>query len=184
MAYKFTKVPYANNYLQCSYKLYFSINIKLALSSFFNIFLLLFNALGPLLHKLLYALGKERFQLSSKPLMHRSLHFLVQSESRAPYCLFEWTKQVIVRRGKIGTIRRMSHYIKLEFPEGFCSVSSSMWTGIVVQQQHISTVYNTQNYWVFRLCPWSSILETRKHVLETESVSILGGGRHVLSWVP
>jgi hypothetical protein len=24
-------------------------------------------------------------------------------------------------------------------------------------------VYNTQNYWVFGLCPLSSILETRKH---------------------
>jgi hypothetical protein len=33
-------------------------------------------------------------------------------------------------------------------------------------------VYNTQNYWVFGLCPSSGILETRKHdVSETGSVS-------------
>jgi hypothetical protein len=32
--------------------------------------------------------------------------------------------------------------------------------------------HDTQNYWVFGLCP-SGILETRKHVLETGSVSIL-----------
>jgi hypothetical protein len=48
-------------------------------------------------------------------------------------------------------------------------------------------VYNTQNYWVFELCPSSGILETIKHnVLETGSVSVLrlGGGTHLLSWVP
>jgi hypothetical protein len=34
-------------------------------------------------------------------------------------------------------------------------------------------VYNTQNYWVFRLSPSSGILKTRKHnVSETESVSV------------
>jgi hypothetical protein len=33
-------------------------------------------------------------------------------------------------------------------------------------------VYNTQNYWVFGLCPSSGILETRKHnVSETGYVS-------------
>jgi hypothetical protein len=40
-------------------------------------------------------------------------------------------------------------------------------------------VYNTQNYWVFGLCPSSGILEARKHkVSETGSVFILkwGGG--------
>jgi hypothetical protein len=31
--------------------------------------------------------------------------------------------------------------------------------------------YNTQNYWVFGLCPWFGILETRKHnVSETGSI--------------
>jgi hypothetical protein len=42
-------------------------------------------------------------------------------------------------------------------------------------------VYNTQNYWVLRLCPSSGILETRKHnVAETGRVSILRwGGRHI-----
>jgi hypothetical protein len=35
-------------------------------------------------------------------------------------------------------------------------------------------VYNTHNYWVFRLYPLSGILETRKHnSSETEYVSIL-----------
>jgi hypothetical protein len=35
-------------------------------------------------------------------------------------------------------------------------------------------VYNTQSYWIFRLCPSSGILETREHnVSETGSVSIL-----------
>jgi hypothetical protein len=40
-------------------------------------------------------------------------------------------------------------------------------------------VYNTQNYWVFGLCPSSGILETRKHnVSETGSVSVpRWGGR-------
>ena len=50
--------------------------------------------------------------------------------------LFEWTKQVVVRQGKIRTIQRMSHYFKLEFPECFSSVSSSMWMGIVMQQNN------------------------------------------------
>jgi hypothetical protein len=34
-------------------------------------------------------------------------------------------------------------------------------------------VYNTQNYWVFVLCPSSDILETRKHVSGTGSVPVL-----------
>jgi hypothetical protein len=35
-------------------------------------------------------------------------------------------------------------------------------------------VYNTQNYWVFGLCPSSDILETTKHnVSETGSISVL-----------
>jgi hypothetical protein len=35
-------------------------------------------------------------------------------------------------------------------------------------------VYNTQNYWVFGLCPSSGILSTRKHkVSGTTSVSVL-----------
>jgi hypothetical protein len=38
-------------------------------------------------------------------------------------------------------------------------------------------VYNTQNHWVFGLCPLSGILESRKHnISETGSVSVLGGG--------
>jgi hypothetical protein len=44
-------------------------------------------------------------------------------------------------------------------------------------------VYNTQNYWVFGLCPSSGILENRKHnILETGSVYILrwGGGTPTL----
>jgi hypothetical protein len=38
-------------------------------------------------------------------------------------------------------------------------------------------MYNTQNYWVFGLCPSSGILETRKHsISETGSVSVLRWG--------
>jgi hypothetical protein len=46
----------------------------------------------------------------------------------------------------------------------------------------LNMVYNTQNYWVFGLCPSSSILKTRKHnVSETPSASILRwGGRHLV----
>jgi hypothetical protein len=39
-------------------------------------------------------------------------------------------------------------------------------------------IHPTQNYWVFGLCPSSSILETRKYsILETGSVSILRWGK-------
>jgi hypothetical protein len=38
-------------------------------------------------------------------------------------------------------------------------------------------VYNSQNYWVFGLCPSFGILETRKHNdSETGSVSVLRWG--------
>jgi hypothetical protein len=38
-------------------------------------------------------------------------------------------------------------------------------------------VYNTQNYWVFRLFPSSGVLDNRKHdVSEIGSVSVLGYG--------
>jgi hypothetical protein len=37
----------------------------------------------------------------------------------------------------------------------------------------LTMVYDTQNYWVFGLCPSSIILETKKHnVSETGSVSV------------
>jgi hypothetical protein len=43
-------------------------------------------------------------------------------------------------------------------------------------------VYNTQNYWVFGLCPVSHILKTREHnISETGSVSILMWGGHTYS---
>jgi hypothetical protein len=39
-------------------------------------------------------------------------------------------------------------------------------------------VYNTQNYWVFGLCPSSGILKIRKHkVSENESDSFPGEGK-------
>jgi hypothetical protein len=45
-------------------------------------------------------------------------------------------------------------------------------------------VYNTQNYWVFGLCPSTDILETRKHnVSETGSVSVLRRGEGEITQV-
>jgi hypothetical protein len=39
-------------------------------------------------------------------------------------------------------------------------------------------VFNTQNYWLFGLCPSSGILETRKHnVSESGSVPSAGEGK-------
>jgi hypothetical protein len=38
----------------------------------------------------------------------------------------------------------------------------------------LTMMNNTQNYWVFGLCPTSGILKTRKHnVSETETISVL-----------
>jgi hypothetical protein len=68
---------------------YFNTIRKLTLTSFFNTVPLLFNALGPLLHKLPYALRKECFELNSEPRMYRFLHISVRGE-----CFFEETKQV------------------------------------------------------------------------------------------
>jgi hypothetical protein len=47
-------------------------------------------------------------------------------------------------------------------------------------------VYKTQNYLVFGFSPSSGILENRKQVSETGSVSIFrwGKGRHLFSWLP
>ena len=48
-----------------------------------------------------------------------------------------WVDQTSgVRRDKIRTIRRMSHYFKLEFPLCFSAEGSRMWTGIVVQRHN------------------------------------------------
>jgi hypothetical protein len=59
----------------------------------------------------------------------------------------------------------------------------------LVESWHFATFQkwsNSQNYWVFGLCPSSSILKAREHnISETGSVSVLRwGGRHLLSWVP
>jgi hypothetical protein len=46
-------------------------------------------------------------------------------------------------------------------------------------------VHSIQNYWVSELCLSSRILNTRKYILETGSVSVLTwNGRHLLCWVP
>jgi hypothetical protein len=38
----------------------------------------------------------------------------------------------------------------------------------------LTMVYNTQNYWVFGLCPLSAVLKTREHnISETGSISLL-----------
>ena len=68
-------------YQQYWYKLYFNKNRKLIITSFFNIVPLVFNALLPSLHKLLYVLRKKRFCLSSEPRMRRFLQFLVRGLS-------------------------------------------------------------------------------------------------------
>jgi hypothetical protein len=53
-----------------------------------------------------------------------------------------------------------------------CIVFSSWWVWNLAEAMTI-----IQNYWGFRLCPLSGILETRKHnVLETGSVSVLRWG--------
>jgi hypothetical protein len=41
---------------------------------------------------------------------------------------------------------------------------------LTLREEHSLRV---QNYWIFVLCPSSCILETRKHVSETGSVSVL-----------
>lgn len=76
--------------------------------------------------------------------------------------LFEWTKQVVVRRGKIQTILRMSHYFKLEFPEPFSSVGSSMWTSSVMQQQN--------TFWVLGVCFELQNGPVSKHLIVTHTV--------------
>jgi hypothetical protein len=46
-------------------------------------------------------------------------------------------------------------------------------------------LYNTQNYWVFRLCALSGIKKTREHnILETEFVSVLRWWRLAISKGP
>jgi hypothetical protein len=48
-----------------------------------------------------------------------------------------------------------------------------------------NTQQDTQNYWVFGLCPSSGILKTRKHgVSEIGSVTVLRCGEETLFWVP
>ena len=69
---------WVNNYPHYRHKLYFNKNRKLITTLFFNIVPLLFSALLPSVHKLLYALKKKnRFWLSSEPRMHRFLQFFV-----------------------------------------------------------------------------------------------------------
>jgi hypothetical protein len=108
--------------------LYFNTNRKLTLTRFFNIAPLIFNAFGPSLHELPYALRKECSRLSSEPRVTASFISWSRVHRR--------TQQMIIRKGEIGTIRGMSHYNKLEFPQGFSSVGSSMWTGIAMQQHN------------------------------------------------
>jgi hypothetical protein len=45
-------------------------------------------------------------------------------------------------------------------------------------------VYNTQNYWVSGLCPSSGILNARKHISETGSVSVLRSEPPIVLYFP
>ena len=83
---------------------------------------------------------------------------------RPPQCLLNWTKQVIVWKGEIGTTQRVSQCLKLEFLKGFKCVGSSMWTGIVMQQHNtfwqLSSAFSSN----FRLLP------VNKHLTVTSTV--------------
>jgi hypothetical protein len=64
-----------------------------------------------------------------------------------------------------------------------CSQNFDMTVWFVAEKFKQRRLYNSpqgttciQNYWVYGLCPSSEILNARKHVSETGSVSILRGG--------
>lgn len=64
---------WVNNYRQCMFKIFYSSCRDLTSTAFFKIILLLFDAWGPLLYSLLYALRIKSFGLRDKLCMH---HFL------------------------------------------------------------------------------------------------------------
>jgi len=69
----------------------------LTTTQFFNIVRLLYNALCPSPHNLLYDLRIKSFGLRDKPRMHRYILLLVHGKPTASYGLFKWTKQVSLK---------------------------------------------------------------------------------------
>jgi hypothetical protein len=67
----------------------------LQLHNFFNTVPLLYNALCPSPHNLLYALRMKSFGLIDKPRMHRYIQLLVRGKPTASKGFFKWTKQLI-----------------------------------------------------------------------------------------
>jgi hypothetical protein len=96
---------------------------------FFYIVPILFNTFRPAVHKLLYAHRKKCFQLSD---MHRFFHYMVAGKMAASQSVFEWPKQVIVRRSQIRTMWRMLQD-KVQLAQAFNAVDSSVCTDIIVQ---------------------------------------------------
>jgi hypothetical protein len=66
----------------------------LTTTQFFNTVPLLYNALCPSPHNLLYALRIKSFEPTDKPRMHRYIQLLVRGKPTASKGLFKWTKQV------------------------------------------------------------------------------------------
>jgi uncharacterized membrane protein YbaN (DUF454 family) len=89
----------------------------------------LFNILSPAVHKLLYVLRRKCFWLSVKACMHHFFHSLIAGEIVASQIVFEWTKQVTVRKSWIRTIQRMLNTLKFSwwrFPTVWAAVCK--WT--------------------------------------------------------
>jgi hypothetical protein len=62
------------------------------------------------------------------------------------------------------------HYIPEDRTLQFRKQFTKLETGGILRI--LTMVYNTQNYWVFRLCPLSGILKTRKHNVSDEVNSV------------
>jgi hypothetical protein len=84
------------------------------------------------LHYKMFQHSPQLGQCFTSFLMHRFLRVLVRGE------LTLWVGQTgDSQKGRDQGYPSMSHYMKLEFAEGFSSVGSSMWTGTVIQQHNI-----------------------------------------------
>jgi hypothetical protein len=83
-----------------------------------------FNTLGLTVHKFLYALRKI-FLVEWEGTNALTLSLLANNEMAASQSVFEWTKQLIVRRSRIRNMRRMLRHLEIQLAEAFNSVGCS-----------------------------------------------------------
>jgi len=114
----------------------FIANAGIIILLLFNIVPFWFNALTPELDKRIDSAGEEIFRTGAQPLMYRRPNLNVVPELRSNQRIFQWTKDVKIRRRKVRWVRSLWDALKPQLFNSRHCCCNRMWLRIVVEKRH------------------------------------------------